>query len=256
MIIMEASMRFPLFVLANTLLLFFASCGQSGLSVKSPPVGPDGITQNETITSDGSNINGIYATDLYPVNYNLQLRKVGVAAVVRSGDTFSAFVKMQYGQKDTALRQAIYTGRRCPNINDDLNKDAYIDIQEALFAIGQVTIPLDHNLDSQLEGGSEFPIGDSVYGRYFYEIRASFEKMFSDLKTTDEHLDDDIVKLGADSGLTFPGRVIVLQGLNESVFLPPTAGTNNGETAYKTMPIACGVLWKVAKLPSELEGLE
>jgi hypothetical protein len=65
-----------------------------------------------------------------------------------------------------------------------------------------------------------------------------------------------MIKLSAESGLTFPGRVIVLQGLNESVFLPETAVSHNGETAYRTMPVACGVLWKVAKLPSELEGIE
>ena len=80
--------------------------------------------------------------------------------------------------------------------------------------------------------------------------------MFANLKTNDENPNDDITKLDVNGGLTFPGRVIVLQGLNESVLLPPTAGTNNGQTAYKTMPVACGVLWKVVKLPSELEGLE
>ena len=249
-------MRFPFFAQTTTFLILLASCGQAGLAIKSPPVTPDGVTQNETIMSDGSNIQGIYSTDLYPVNYNLQFKKVGVAAVVRNGDNFSAYVKMQYGQKDTALRQAIYTGRRCPNINDDLNKDAYIDIQEALIAIGQVTIPLDHNIDSQLEGMNEFPVGDNTYGRYFYEVQTSFQKMFSDLKAPDENPDDDMIKLSAETGLTFPGRVIVLQGLNESVFLPETAVSNNGETAYKTMPVACGVLWKVAKLPSELEGIE
>lgn len=249
-------MRFHFHLLTIFFLFFVGSCGQSGLAIKSQDLNSDGITQNETIMPDGSNIKGIYATDLYPVNYNLHLKKVGAAAVVRNGDSFSALVKIHYGQKGTALRQAIYTGRRCPNVNDDLNKDAYIDIQEALFAIGQITIPLDHNIDSQQEGINDYPTGDLNSGRYFYEETTSFQKMFADLKATDENPNDDITKLGVDSGLTFPGRVIVLQGLNESVFLPDTAATNNGETAYKTMPVACGVLWKVAKLPSELEGLE
>ena len=253
---MEASMRFHFHILILSFLIFVGSCGQSGLAIKSRHLNSDGLSQNETIMADGSNIKGIYATDLYPVNYNLHLKKVGVAAVVRNGDSFSAYVKMQYGQKGTALRQAIYTGRRCPNVNDDLNKDAYIDIQEALFAIGQITIPLDHNIDSQQEGINDFPTGDFNVGRYFYEAKTSFAKMFADLKAPDENPNDDIIKLGPNTGLTFPGRVIVLQGLNESVFLPETAGSNNGETAYKTMPVACGVLWKAGKLPIELEGIE
>ncbi|MBA2405894.1 MAG: hypothetical protein H0V66_14045 [Bdellovibrionales bacterium] len=212
------------------------------------------VNQNETIKPDGSNINGIYATDLMPLNKNIHMRKVGVAAVKREGDSFSAYVKIKTGQKSTTLRQAIYTGRRCPNIKDDLNKDAYIDMREALVAIGKIVIPLDSNLDSQQAGLNRYPSGDAVTGTYSYEITASFERMFADLKDQDENTSDNIIKLAADDGLTFPGRIVFLQGLNEKVFLPPTIAAISGESVHKTMPVACGVLWKVNKMPDELMG--
>jgi hypothetical protein len=180
--------------------------------------------------------------------------RIGVAAVKRDGDVFSAFVKIKSGQRATTLRQAIYTGRRCPTIKDDLNKDAHIDIQEALVAMGKIIIPLDSNVDSQIGGINNYPNSDSFSGSYFYQATGSFDRMFADLKAPDQNETDNIVKLGPNEGLTFPGRIILIQGANEKVFFPPTVATIEGEKVHRSIPIACGVLWKVDKLPKDLEG--
>jgi len=247
-------MRFLFKFLSLLSFCFVISCGKSdtGAGKGQGPI-EGSFTQNETIMVDGSNIKGIYSADLFPINNNLQLKKVGVAAVKRKGDIFTVKVKIKYGQIDTVLKQAIYTGRRCPDINDDLNKDAFIDIQEALIAIGKITIPLDSNIESQQAGLDEYPIGDAVSGGYFYKMNTSFSKMFADLKNSDEDPYDNIVKLKKKGGLTFPGRVVLLQGLHESIFLPDTAATTENESKHTTIPIACGVLWKVNKFPKEIQ---
>ena len=249
------------------LLCTIVSCGNSKSSsnkgngqqseqapTPTPTPTPGGITQNESPAADGSNVQGIYAADLYPINYNLQfLKGVGKAAIVREGDTFSAKVKMDYGSRQTVMKQAVHTGRRCPNMTDDLNKDAYIDIQEAMIAIGKVTIPLDGNLDGQVAGLESFPVGDVTTGKYFYQLTASFERMFADLKGVDENLNDNIVKIAEQDGITLPGRIILIQGLAESVDLSlARVATVEGETVHSSMPIACGVLWKVEKFPDGL----
>ena len=180
------------------------------------------------------------------------MKKVGTAAVQREGDTFTATVKMKSGQRATNFTQAIYTGRRCPSIKDDLNKDAYVDIQEALVAIGQIVIPLDSNIDSQQAGLNNYPDGDAVSGSYLYKVTASFSRMFADLKTPDENPTDNMIKLGANEGLTFPGRIVFIQGINETIYLPSTAVSIGGASVHKTMPVACGVLWKVESMPDEL----
>lgn len=169
----------------------------------------------------------------------------------REGDSFKASVKLKYGPKSTPHIQAIYTGRRCPGISDDLNKDAFIDMKEALVAIGQITIPLDSNLDSQTEGGSQYPMGDEK-GKYFYEAQASFERMFADLKTEDKDPSDNIIKLEANDGLTFPGRVVLIQGVSESMKLPATVKAPDGQDLHKSLPVACGIIWKVKEIPTEL----
>lgn len=240
------------------ILLFLTSCGESIKSnppqlegeISEQPVGND-LSQNEVIAPDGSNIEGFYVADLIPMNVNLHFLKVGMAGVERVDDTFNAYVRLKYAPKgDVEHRQAVYTGRRCPTIHDDLNKDAYIDIKEALVAIGQMTIPFDDNLDTQELGFQQFPRGDVNTGKYYYNRTASFSRMFNDLKAVDENLDDNMIKL--EEGLTFPGRVVLIQGTNDKKELPKTVASIGSDSAYKTLPIACGVLWKVKSRPAEL----
>lgn len=253
------------------ILIFLISCGKSvepkatPLPVAVPDPVPeaeiqpteqptvDEITQNEEVAADGSNIDGFYAADLIPMNVNLHFMNVGMAGVERVEDTFNAYVRLKYAPKgDVEHRQAIYTGRRCPNIHDDLNKDAYIDIKEALVALGQITIPLDDNLETQDLGKNQYPIGDINTGRYFYQRSASFSRMFSDLKDIDQAPEDNIIKLNPEEGLTFPGRVVMIQGTNTKKELPKTVASIGSEPSHKTLPIACGVLWKVKSQPVEL----
>lgn len=247
-------MRLLIKLLPLFLFCFVLACGKAkdDKNTASPNNGPGEINQNETIMADGSNINGIYATDLVPLNKNIHMKKTGAAAVQRDGDVFSVTVKMKSGQRATEFKQAIYTGRRCPNIKDDLNKDAYVDINEAMVAIGKIVIPLDANLDSQFAGNNVYPAGDEIAGSFFYKTTASFARMFADLKTPDEDINDNIIKLGAEEGLSFPGRIIMLQGINKDVYIPETVATNEEGNVHQMTPVACGVLWKVEKMPEEL----
>ncbi len=233
-------------------LLLIVSCGGKSSGGSSSDSQNNLVNQNETIMPDGSNVQGIYSTELWPQNFNLQLMRVGIAAVERDRDEFKAMVKMETGSKGTQMRQAIYTGRRCPNLSDDLNHDAYIDIQEARIAIGMITIPLDGNLDSQSRGGHGFPQGNSSRGSYHYRVSASFDRMFSDLKRPDDDSSDDITKLGINEGITFPGRVVLVQGVSSDIILPPTVAGEGNMTPQESIPMACGILWKVTDLPDEL----
>lgn len=231
-------------------LCLLASCGSSDSGSDSAEAG---FTQNETIQADGSNINGIYAADIYPMNYNLHFKQVGKVALVRDGDSFKAMVNLKYGPKNVEHVQAVYTGRRCPSIADDLNKDAYIDMREALIAIGQISIPLDGSLDTQSGGSGQYPTGDAAKGSYYYEQSASFDRMFADLKAPDTDPTDNVIKLGENDGLTFPGRVVLIQGVHKEFKLPATVVGPEGESnIHQTLPIACGVLWKVPEMPADI----
>lgn len=204
--------------------------------------------QNEVIMPDGSNVSGLYRADLVPMNYNLHFKEVGTTSVKRQDDAFTATVDLKYGPKQTKHRQAIYTGRRCPNLLDDLNKDAYIDINEARIALGAITIPLDSNLDSQELG--DYPSSDAT-GAMVYQMNASFSRMFADLKTSDSNPNDNIIKLPENDGITFPGRVVLIQGVGSETVLPKTVSTNATGSEHETLPVACGILWKVVESEGE-----
>ena len=245
------SLKAALPLMSLCLLISCGSDSSGGGGSDSVSGGGSVVNQNEEIMADGSNVDGIYATELWPINYNLHFKEVGAAAVQREGDNFTATVKLKYGPRDMVHKQAIYTGRRCPNLNDDLNKDAYIDMMEAKYALGYITIPLDGNLDSQDAGAGQYPAGDAT-GQYLYQKSASFDRMFADLKAPDTNLNDNIVKVDVDSGITFPGRVILIQGIGQNALLPTTIATENGEDPHRSLPVACGVLWKVNEMPELL----
>lgn len=212
----------------------------------------NGGIQNEVTQSDGSNVDGFYAGDIFPINHNLHFKKLGVVGVERSGDNFTVRVRMNNAPREAQIRHSLYTGRRCPKVSDDLNKDAFIDIVETRIALGQIVIPFDGDLSSQRSGTNVHVTSDAV-GNYFYSRSTSFELMFTDLKTPDSTIPRYIKKLKADEGITLPGRVVLFQGLNPKVKLPETLKNNDeGFSLHESIPIGCAVLWKVPGAPEEL----
>ncbi len=229
------------------------SCVGSGNSQSNPrPEDERVLNQNEEIAADGSNVQGKYAAEIWPVNTNLHLRSIGQVGITRDGDSFQAFVNLKFGPKASRIRPALYNARRCPTLKDDLNKDAYIDILEARIAIGKIMIPFDGDLDSQLGGSGDFPtVG--VDGQLNWSRTASFSRLFEDLKSPDMDPGDEMIKLGDDEGITIPGRIVMFQGAPEGLALPETVGTPDGESRNESLPVGCAVLWKVEELPEGLE---
>ncbi len=230
---------------------FLTACAGSGNSTSDPQpriaVGPD---QNEVIAADGSNVQGNYGAEIWPMNTNLHFQSIGHVGITRNGDDFRAFVGLKYGPKGTRIKQALYSARRCPTLKDDLNQDAYIDIQEARAAIGKMLIPLDGDLGTQLGGSGDFPtVGPG--GELTWSGETSFTRLFDDLKSPDVDPADELMKLG-DAGLTLPGRIVLFQGVPETVALPETVEAGDGETPAESVPVGCAVLWKVEKLPGGL----
>jgi hypothetical protein len=230
----------PLLLFA--LLLF--SCGKQETSEKP--------REEEVIKIDGSNIQGVYETPLAALNINTTLGIIGSAGLHRSSDIFKAFVKIYIGEKGVTHRQTIHLGSRCPTIDDDINGDGYIDYREAHFVVGNVIMPLDGDLDSQWGGMNSYPIGNGIAGGYFYERTASFTRMFEDLRDVDNNTLDEVDKIPYDEGLSFHKKVILIEGVSTAIRLPDSVDTMEGIPKYRSLPIACGVLVRSSKFPSEL----
>ncbi len=231
--------------LSPLLILFLiVACGKPDASKK--------IEAEEIVKIDGSNVQGVYQTTLNAMNMNTTIGNVGSAGVHRSYDSFKAFVKIYIGEKGVYHRQAIYLGARCPTVNDDINGDGYIDLREAHFVTGNVIIPLDGDLDTQSQGSGWYPQGNGIAGGYFYERSASFSRLFEDLRDTDPNSADAIEKLPYDQGVSLHRKVVMVLGVSTSTRLPDSVDTMSGLSRHTSLPIACGVLTRSDRFPSEL----
>lgn len=229
------------------LILFIAvvvSCGKKDTSEE-----PE---EEEVTRIDGSNVQGVYQTPLKAMNVNTTLGKIGSAGLHRSSDSFKAFVKLYIGDKGVVHRQSIHHGSRCPTLDDDINGDGYIDEREVFFAVGNIILPLDGDLTTQNGGSNSYPVGNGMAGGYFYERTTSFEKMFDDLRDTDNNTLDEVDKIPYNEGVTFNLKVILIYGTGTALYLPDSVSTMGNRSRAQSLPIACGVLSRGGRFPSEL----
>jgi hypothetical protein len=144
----------------------------------------------------------------------------------------------------------VYTGGRCPTLDDDVNKDGFIDINEAEKVLGKILIPLDSDITTQNSGSRFFPLGD-LSGYYHYERITNFERFLDDLQAPDQNLEDDVVKIPDGRGLVIAGKTFMVQGVAETVDLPESVGTKEKKRAFQTLPVACGVFEKIITSPGQ-----
>jgi hypothetical protein len=232
------------------LLSLITSCGNDSSSSKSNQ-NPEATTRQEEVAPpDGSNIDGLYKAKFITINPHVNGTIPGSATFYRKDDRFMAYVRLFAGGPRAWHQQFVFEGSRCPDKNDDLNQDGFIDIEEAEKVLGRILIPLDSDISSQNSGRRFFPLGD-LSGYYHYERATSFRRFLADLQSEDRDPDDNMMKLAPDEGLRIIGRTVMVLGVSETVQLPETVATKERRRAFQTLPIACGVFEKVDELPGD-----
>ncbi len=197
-------------------LLTLASCGGSSSSSSNGP------TRQEMQLTDGE-----YKAILRPYNFTLNgWVPNGVTDISVNGDEVT--VKSWLDDSANVIHmQNIHVGSVCPGMENDLNKDGYVDFNESLRVSGEAYLPLDNNL-ALVNEPSVFPKGNFTY----------FQKAsVSEVSTN----------LGKD--LSLEGKVIIVMGTSNKN-LPATIGPVNGQPKDISIPIACGVIEKKAEVAS------
>lgn len=133
-------------VTSLTLISLVVACGKDESSSTSSTDITETSPQEEEIeievNADGSNINGIYMAKFETLNPHVNGTLPGSASINRKGDKIYAYVRLFAGGPKVWHPQSIYTGNRCPTIDDDTNKDGYIDINEAMLYLEKLLFPL------------------------------------------------------------------------------------------------------------------
>lgn len=80
----------------------------------------------------------------------------------------------------------------------------------------------------------------------------SFDRFWDDLKSEDRNPEDNITKLAVDEGLNLVGKVVVIQGVDETKTLPETVAGYKQWKNFQTLPIVCGVFAPYTEEPGAI----
>ena len=226
--------RFIPYLLTLSMLSFVAACGSDDDD------DDDGPAQNQEQVAQGK-----YQATLTSINPGLNPTVAGVVEIEITDDDFDAKVSMT-GVSAGRHLQNVFMGRECPTDADNLNpaEDSFVDVVEGQRKYGDILIPLDGDLNSQLGGITVWP-NAAANGSYIYDEDADLDKMMNDLRLPDA-IDSDIIgKLESDD-LNLEGRVVVVHGVASDASLPESVQSTLELPSHQTIPIACGVIRKIS----------
>jgi hypothetical protein len=202
-------------------MFLLASCGSDST--------PTAQMQQQQLTE------GHYRVSLQAMNGSFGGETSGEGTFHIEGDEVRVTMKVN-NAPSTVHMQHVHAGRSCPTMAADTNGDGVIDGAEALASAGGVLIPLNGNLNAQVEGRGMFPFG----GQYSYSRSGVLSRMLADLRMQDDNVEDHLVKLDADEELNLAGRVVMIYGVTE--LAPMTAAQAFGRPSWEAIPVACGVI--------------
>jgi hypothetical protein len=224
----------PYAVSACMLTAFIGCAGDTGNSGSDP-------RQEEEQQDEG-----VYQAVLTPLNSSASLvATTGTANIIIEGDEVKVSMTVNGAPANITHIQHIHAGSSCPTLADDVNADTYIDVIEGVPKYGPILIPLDGDLSSQDAGAAGFPNANSS-GNYPYNETTSLTSMLADLRAPDPDPTDATIKLEGGELLNLAGRHIVIHGVLPSSNLPDTVASIGNIPSHVTLPIACGVITRVA----------
>lgn len=229
--------KFLSFLLTLSVFVLAYSCGEDNSYEY------DSTPQEEQIPEQG-----VHRATLIPINTNVSFDAFGEALITIAGDQITVKIDAFGTSASTTHIQNIFIGPSCPTSSADVNGDFIVDVLEATATSGQILIPLDGDLESQISGNTTYPTSDAA-GYYTYNTTGSFTKMLEDLRVPDEDLSDPYVKLVSGESLSLTGRVLVIHGVPDSTLLPDSVATISGVSKNASLPIACGVIQKISSSP-------
>lgn len=197
-------------------------------------------------------IEGKYKVNFIPLNSSVSGNTTSMASIKIFNDDISVRLKTKLAPANTYHAQAIYNSEICPSEIHDVNNDGFIDPLEASQVIGAALIPLDGNLNSQEEGSDDFPFADFM-GDYLYQQSGIFSLMLDDLQMIDSNLQDNLSKLSLGEKFKLEGKVVVIHGVAEEVYLPGSIQTFHNLSSRVALPIACGKIVRDYTVENESE---
>lgn len=239
-------MRLQHLTLLFFVILVLVSCGDGsgGGNGNSSSLLP----QTNPLTQEMENNKTIYLAVLEPLNENVAGPVTGAVTISIDGDLLVGDVRISGSAANIIHSQDIHLKDTCPTGEEDLNQDGYIDIIEVYKHSGPVIIPLDGDLNTQSGESGMYPVADP-WGTYIYSELASLHQLLTDLRLVDDNIYDGTVKWPLDSIFNFENKVVVIHGVADDIILPESVESMQLLSPQQTLPIACGTLNLVTRVP-------
>lgn len=209
------------------LLLICISCGRTGNPYR-----------EELSLSLKQEQQGYYRAKLIPLQKKMTRSLYGQGSFYLKEIQFYASVYLRTPWKRVTHLQFIHAGNRCPSMQDDLNRDGYLDFYEAMKVSGRILIPLDKDLETQLRGFTKYPTSNDK-GDYYYSEAASAPWMLRDLRNKGFNSNNTLEKLNPNEELNLIERVIIVYGVPHYFKLPESVRSFDGYSSHMSTPIAC-----------------
>ncbi|MFP5384881.1 MAG: hypothetical protein ACLGHN_02295 [Bacteriovoracia bacterium] len=153
-------------------------------------------------------------------NLNPRRARVRANALMSiKGRQFYVKVAMMKGKKGVRYQQYIHEGPFCPTMAADRDRNGIIDFTEVQIHSGEILVPLDRKLKSQLEGNGWYPTA-GIEGSYYYSKAARLEELMTDLYLPDPFPGDGMRKLKSGEKFNPGKRVIIIYGTPLDPLLP------------------------------------
>lgn len=208
-------------ILRSFLLFTLIACGgESGNSEEFER--EDDVPEPETVQK-------VFQGDIRAVNSNVVDDIEGQVIVRMVEEKFEVNAAVR-NVPSSVHRQHIRLGKNCPTAEADTNADGHIDLIEAQAVSGDVYIPLDSDLNQVRDDNQQYPNGGFLRSYGYQE------------ETTRQQL---VTELGAESGLFFGDRVVLILGVDEDEELPATVAAPGGSSPQASLPIGCAELTQV-----------
>lgn len=240
-----------LLLLLPILLFSLSACNGGGGGGGSTKKAQEEDNNPVTIDLDDS-LEGQYLAVFETLNPQITSKITGAFTFARykDEDELVGDVRITNAGPKLIHAQNVRVGRRCPDAKDDTNGDGIIDAREGEAVYGQVLFPLDGDLSTQSSHDGEFPVGDN-YGNYIYSRVTKFSSFIKDLRS--KNSGEGYTKLNSNEPLDIEGRVVVIHGVDAAMDLPSSVGTIGRMSNYQSLPIVCGVIYKVIESPGTID---
>ena len=242
------------FIFGVCFMLMLVSCGGDAKSGAGEPGKPSRDTNPiEDEVPEELGLVGRYEVKFDSLNSHIGGNLYAQADLQVLNDQIVVRMDVRDSVPSTPHSQFIYSGTECPSLlTNDTNGDGNIDPIEASAVIGDILVPLDSNIDGQDLGQNEFQAADIV-GKYTYEIEGVLSRLLADLHAPDMNMKDEISKLKSTEKLKLEGKVIVIQGIAQTVYLPASVRTHGGTSDRGSFIKSCG---KIKRRPTPVVSAE